>query len=240
MTTLKVKMEEEESPPPWAEDEKTENTAEESRTRVPRTEPALKCAPGFMSQPEFKLPNNHGCWGHEPKPRNRLPNTFATHTEFFVESIRKGPRSKKLKRSMRSRAVKGDVTTMDQEYPYSGVPGFPSLRQGFVTYDSQGNWIPTLLNEPVCVHIQKYSIRGTLSWMMGGMDNLIMLKEQQGYHIKVGFGLDNVEHHFDVEDNVGINERPIDELFYIVLHGRHLLGNDCAKTSAARAEFPAY
>eukprot|EP00971_Amphidinium_carterae_P217253 4312800-Amphidinium_carterae.6 len=73
-----------------------------------------------------------------------------------------------------------------QEYPYPGVPGFST---------------------------PKYSISETLSWMFGGMDNLVMLKDQQGASKKVGFGVEKVEHQFDLKDHVGVNVGLVNELF---------------------------
>eukprot|EP00971_Amphidinium_carterae_P043901 863953-Amphidinium_carterae.1 len=52
--------------------------------------------------------------------------------------------------------------------------------------------------------------------MLGGMANVVMLKDQQGTNIQVGFGLDTIENQFDLEDNVGINERPVEKLFNIL------------------------
>eukprot|EP00971_Amphidinium_carterae_P346250 6487594-Amphidinium_carterae.5 len=78
-------------------------------------------------------------------------------------------------------------------------------------YDNKGRWIPRLPNEPNYVRIKVYSIKATLSWMLGGFDELVILKDENETPLRFGFGLDPVAvPNLSLRDQVDVNHLEID------------------------------
>eukprot|EP00971_Amphidinium_carterae_P073430 1451952-Amphidinium_carterae.5 len=203
----------------WEEQGEGRQPHEEPKKKVLRTEKqkdelTLRLAPGFMlravkmSAPPREtmfgraqlclLPEDHECWNIWPKKYNGLPNTFATHSEMTGFN-QKGSTINEAQHNYEKVRHRPIITT-DQPYPISGLLGFPTLRQVCGMYDTQGRWIPRLPAELICAHIQKYSIHETLSWMLGNMDDLVILKDKQNEPLNMEFGIEESRPMFDLRD----------------------------------------
>eukprot|EP00971_Amphidinium_carterae_P282868 5615545-Amphidinium_carterae.2 len=79
-----------------------------------------------------------------------------------------------------------------QEYELEGMPSHPTFRRLAGVFDVQGNWIPRVPEtekDTLYVEIMHYKVTETVSWMLGGYDELVMLKDENKRPYQVKFGL---------------------------------------------------
>eukprot|EP00971_Amphidinium_carterae_P123943 2454788-Amphidinium_carterae.1 len=133
-------------------------------------------------------------------------NTFATYSELYgFKRTAQEKYEKALKGPLKRKAIALDGSEFEQR----GVPSHPPFRRLAGVYDTEGNWIPRVPGSPqdaVFVEIQHYSICETVSWMIGGYDKAIALKNTEKPY-EVGFG--NIAKKFQLMDHIGMNTKPV-------------------------------
>eukprot|EP00971_Amphidinium_carterae_P178879 3547783-Amphidinium_carterae.1 len=169
------------------------------------------------SIPECDLPPDHECWEIWPRKFNNLPNTFATHTELY--GFKERGSELRVVQDKYERALRGPIKkTMKgpdgKERVLSGVPSCPDFRRLAGIFDTQGNWIPHTSDSPeeeLYVKIMHYQVTEAVSWMLGGYDDLIVLKDENRVPYQVKFGLPSRVTAYQLKETVGANLMPVQD-----------------------------